>query len=56
MKTWTLNEVKEYLSELTNHHISKDSKTQTLDLIEYIGDGEVFRCSKFKIEVSFEIW
>jgi|TARA_R100000455_G_scaffold29249_1_gene19285 hypothetical protein len=39
----TLNEVKEYLSgTYRSHYTSKDSKTQTLDLIESIGDGEAF--------------
>ena len=39
----TLNEVKEYLSgTYKSHYTSKDSKTQTLDLIESIGDGEAF--------------
>ena len=51
----TLNEVKEYLSGTYKfHYISKDSKTQTLDLIEDIGDGETLLFKRN--QVSFEIW
>lgn len=39
----TMKEVREYLSATYNsHYTSKDSKTQTLDLIEAIGDAEPF--------------
>jgi len=39
----TLNEIKEYLSgTYQSHYTSQESKTQTLDLIESIGDGEAF--------------
>ena len=39
----TLNEVKNYLSGTYNsHYTSQESKTQTLDLIESIGDAEPF--------------
>tara|TARA_B100001094_G_scaffold318632_1_gene362450 strand:+ start:611 stop:1234 length:624 start_codon:yes stop_codon:yes gene_type:complete len=39
----TMKEVREYLSSTYNaHYTSKDSKTQTLDLIESIGDAEPF--------------
>ena len=39
----TLKEVQDYLSGTYNsHYTSKDSKTQTLDLIESIGDAEAF--------------
>jgi len=39
----TLKEVQNYLSGTYNsHYTSKDSKTQTLDLIESIGDAEAF--------------
>lgn len=39
----TLKEIREYLSSTYNaHYTSKDSKTQTLDLIESIGDAEPF--------------
>ena len=39
----TMKEVREYLSQTYNaHYTSKDSKTQTLDLIESIGDAEPF--------------
>ena len=39
----TLKEVRDYLSGTYNsHYTSQDSKTQTLDLIESIGDGEAF--------------
>jgi hypothetical protein len=39
----TMKEVREYLSRTYNaHYTSKDSKTQTLDLIESIGDAEPF--------------
>jgi len=39
----TLNEVKDYLSSTYHsHYTSKESKTQTLDLIESIGDAEAF--------------
>ena len=39
----TLNEVKNYLSGTYNaHYTSQESKTQTLDLIESIGDAEAF--------------
>ena len=39
----TLKEVREYLSTTyRSHYTSKDSKTQTLDLIESIGDAEAF--------------
>lgn len=39
----TLIEVQDYLSSTYNsHYTSKDSKTQTLDLIESIGDAEPF--------------
>ena len=39
----TMKEVRDYLSSTYNaHYTSKDSKTQTLDLIESIGDAEPF--------------
>jgi len=39
----TLKEVQDYLSgTYRSHYTSQDSKTQTLDLIESIGDGEAF--------------
>jgi hypothetical protein len=39
----TLKDVREYLSgTYKSHYTSKDSKTQTLDLIESIGDAEAF--------------
>lgn len=39
----TLKEVREYLSgTYRSHYTSQDSKTQTLDLIESIGDAEPF--------------
>lgn len=39
----TLKEVRDYLSgTYQSHYTSKDSKTQTLDLIGGIGDGEPF--------------
>ena len=39
----TMKEVREYLSQTYNaHYTSKESKTQTLDLIEAIGDAEPF--------------
>ena len=39
----TLNEVKNYLSGTYNsHYTSQESKTQTLDLVESIGDAEPF--------------
>ena len=39
----TMKEIREYLSSTYNaHYTSKDSKTQTLDLIESIGDAEPF--------------
>tara|TARA_B100000902_G_scaffold4038_2_gene5186 strand:- start:2167 stop:3012 length:846 start_codon:yes stop_codon:yes gene_type:complete len=39
----TLKEVREYLSgTYKSHYTSKESKTQTLDLIESIGDAEAF--------------
>ena len=39
----TMKEVREYLSSTYNsHYTSQDSKTQTLDLIESIGDAEPF--------------
>ena len=39
----TMKEVREYLSATySSHYTSKDSKTQTLDLIESIGDAEAF--------------
>jgi len=39
----TMKEVREYLSGTYRaHYTSKDSKTQTLDLIESIGDAEPF--------------
>lgn len=39
----TLNEVMDYLSSTYHsHYTSKESKTQTLDLIESIGDAEAF--------------
>ena len=39
----TLKEVQDYLSgTYRSHYTSKDSKTQTLDLIESIGDAEAF--------------
>jgi len=39
----TLKEVRDYLSgTYRSHYTSQDSKTQTLDLIESIGDGEAF--------------
>jgi len=39
----TMKEVRDYLSSTyKSHYTSKDSKTQTLDLIESIGDAEPF--------------
>lgn len=39
----TLKEVRDYLAgTYRSHYTSKESKTQTLDLIESIGDGEPF--------------
>lgn len=39
----TLMEVRDYLSgTYKSHYTSQDSKTQTLDLIESIGDAEAF--------------
>ena len=39
----TLKEVRDYLSGTYRaHYTSKESKTQTLDLIESIGDAEAF--------------
>lgn len=39
----TLKEIRDYLSSTYHsHYTSKDSKTQTLDLIESIGDAEAF--------------
>ena len=39
----TMREIRDYLSSTYNaHYTSKDSKTQTLDLIESIGDAEPF--------------
>ena len=39
----TMKEVREYLSETyRSHYVSKESKTQTLDLVEAIGDAEPF--------------
>ena len=39
----TLKEVRDYLSgTYRSHYTSQDSKTQTLDLIESIGDAEPF--------------
>ena len=39
----TLKEIRDYLSgTYHSHYTSKDSKTQTLDLIESIGDAEPF--------------
>ena len=39
----TLKEVRDYLSgTYKSHYTSKESKTQTLDLIEAIGDAEAF--------------
>ena len=39
----TMKEIRDYLSSTYNaHYTSKDSKTQTLDLIESIGDAEPF--------------
>ena len=39
----TLNEIKDYISgTYQSHYTSKESKTQTLDLIESIGDAEAF--------------
>ena len=39
----TLKEVREYLSgTYRSHYTSQESKTQTLDLIESIGDAEPF--------------
>lgn len=39
----TMKEVREYLSSTyKSHYTSQDSKTQTLDLIEGIGDAEPF--------------
>ena len=39
----TLIEIRDYLSgTYKSHYTSQDSKTQTLDLIESIGDGEPF--------------
>ena len=39
----TLNEIKNYISgTYQSHYTSKESKTQTLDLIESIGDAEAF--------------
>jgi len=39
----TMKEVRDYLSgTYKSHYTSQESKTQTLDLIESIGDGEAF--------------
>lgn len=39
----TLNEIRQYLSSTyRSHYTSEQSKTQTLDLIESIGDAEPF--------------
>ena len=39
----TMKEIREYLSSTYNsHYTSKESKTQTLDLIQSIGDAEPF--------------
>lgn len=39
----TMKEIRDYLSSTYNaHYTSKESKTQTLDLIESIGDAEPF--------------
>ncbi len=39
----TMKQVREYLSETyRSHYVSKESKTQTLDLVEAIGDAEPF--------------
>lgn len=39
----TMKEIRDYLSSTYNsHYTSPDSKTQTLDLIESIGDAEAF--------------
>ena len=39
----TLKEIRDYLSgTYKSHYTSQESKTQTLDLIESIGDGEPF--------------
>ena len=39
----TMKEIREYLSSTyKSHYTSQDSKTQTLDLIESIGDAEPF--------------
>lgn len=39
----TMKEIREYLSSTYNsHYTSKESKTQTLDLIKSIGDAEPF--------------
>ena len=39
----TLNEIRDYLSgTYRSHYTSQESKTQTLDLIESIGDAEAF--------------
>ena len=39
----TMKEIREYLSSTyRSHYTSKESKTQTLDLIESIGDAEPF--------------
>ena len=39
----TLSEVRDYLSgTYKSHYTSQESKTQTLDLIEAIGDAEAF--------------
>ena len=39
----TLKEIKEYLGQTyRSHYTSRESKTQTLDLIESIGDAEPF--------------
>ena len=39
----TMKEIRDYLSSTyQSHYTSKDSKTQTLDLIESIGDAEPF--------------
>ena len=43
----TMKEIREYLSSTYNsHYTSKESKTQTLDLIQSIGDAEPFCRSK----------
>ena len=46
----TLEEVRHYLSSTYHaHYTSENSKTQTLDLIESIGDAEAFcRCNAIK--------